>query len=183
MITETPYQLGSWICTYTGRQFWPLTPRAEDVDIEDIAHALSQQCRFSGHVRRFYSVAQHCVEVSKRCAPEDALWGLLHDAAEAYLTDLSRPVKHAPEMEPYRDAEDKIQRAVCERFGLDPVTPASVKAADTVELVTEASQLMNATPNDWHLRMGVNPRGGVIIPMGPGGARYAFLQRYEEVAR
>lgn len=85
---------GDWIQTYTGRQFWPLDPKPEEVCIEDIAHALSQQCRYAGHTIRFYSVAQHSVEIALRVPRAAALWGLLHDAAEAYLVDLPRPVKY-----------------------------------------------------------------------------------------
>src|SRR5579885_2784587 len=89
---------GDWIQTYCGVAFYPLDPRPEEILIEDIAHALSMLCRFTGHVKRFYSVAQHCVYVSHRCDPKDALWGLLHDAAEAYLNDISRPVKSLREL-------------------------------------------------------------------------------------
>ena len=76
---------GGWIQTYTGRQFWPLDPRIEDIDIHDIAHALSHQCRYSGHCLRFYSVAEHSVLLSHHVAGEHMLWALLHDAWEAYL--------------------------------------------------------------------------------------------------
>ena len=79
---------GSWLQTYTGIQFWPLDPRPEEIDIQDIAHALSLLCRFNGHCQRFYSVAEHSVHVSTILAPEFGLWGLLHDAAEAYLSDI-----------------------------------------------------------------------------------------------
>jgi hypothetical protein len=90
---SNPTRVGDWIQTYSGRQFWPLDPRVEDVHLEDIAHALSNVCRYTGHVREFYSVAEHSVHVSWSCEPEDALWGLLHDASEAYLADMARPVK------------------------------------------------------------------------------------------
>src|ERR1017187_10636100 len=76
------------ITTFSGIHFWPLLPNPADIRIEDIAHALSNQCRFAGHAREFYSVAEHSVRVSQLCPPEDALWGLLHDASEAYLTDV-----------------------------------------------------------------------------------------------
>ena len=95
-----------WIQTYTGRKFHPLDPAMTDFDLRDIAHSLSLLCRFNGHCLRFYSVAEHSVRVS-RILPDDLkLWGLLHDAGEAYLTDLPRPVKG--QMPGFRDMEDKI---------------------------------------------------------------------------
>jgi len=83
---------------FSGGTFDILNPRAEDVRIEDIAHALSQQCRFTGHTKTFYSVAQHSVLASTLVAAPDELWALLHDASEAYMGDMNRPLKHAPEM-------------------------------------------------------------------------------------
>ena len=81
---------GDWMQTHSGIQFWPLDPRPEDILIEDIAHALSNQCRFAGHCCFHYSVAQHSVLVSENVPAQDAMWGLLHDAGEAYLVDLPR---------------------------------------------------------------------------------------------
>jgi hypothetical protein len=85
----------SWIQTVSGRQFWPLAPKAEDVDIGDIAHALAMKCRYSGHTQKFYSVAEHSVHISLALLrdgwnPTTALWGLLHDAAEAVHMRLDR---------------------------------------------------------------------------------------------
>jgi hypothetical protein len=110
---------------------YPLNPRVDDVCVDDIAHALAMQTRFTGHCRRFYSVAQHSVHVSHVCDRRDALWGLLHDASEAYLSDVSRPVKRLPEMSEYRSAEQRLLAVICERFGLPEAEPPSVKRADT----------------------------------------------------
>lgn len=88
-------QDNSWIQTFSGRQFFPLEPRVEDVCIEDIAHGLSNLCRYAGHCECFYSVAQHCLLVSRVVPREHALRGLLHDASEAYLIDVPRPIKHS----------------------------------------------------------------------------------------
>ena len=82
-----------WVQTVTGKAFYPLKPDPSLISIEDIAWALSMQCRFAGHVLHFYSVAEHCVYISNSVPMEDALWGLLHDATEAYLTDVPRPLK------------------------------------------------------------------------------------------
>src|ERR1035437_9925269 len=132
------------ITTYSGIRFWPLQPNPADIRIEDIAHALSNQCRFGGHAREFYSVAEHSVRVSQLCLPEDALSGLLHDASETYLVDLPRPLKLLPEFAPYREAERRLQRAVAVRFELAPEQPATVTAADDTMLWIEAHSLLGS---------------------------------------
>ncbi len=91
--------------TFSRTMFYPLDPHPEDVHIVDIAHALANICRFGGHAKRFYSVAQHSVLVSRIVEPEDALHGLMHDAAEAYVGDVVRPIKHMPGMAAYHAAE------------------------------------------------------------------------------
>lgn len=132
---------GDWIITYTGKRFYPLDPREEDISILDIAHSLSTINRFTGHARFPYSVAQHCIEVSYEIDPQFALAGLLHDATEAYVNDLSRPLKrNLPE---YCAVEDKIHAVISARFNVDTRSPA-VKLVDTRALVTEA----------WHLCSG-----------------------------
>jgi uncharacterized protein len=164
-----------WINTYTGRKFWPVEPYPDEIDIRDIAHALSMQCRFTGHSRVFYSVAQHCIHVSEHCDEADRLWGLLHDAAEAYLVDLARPVKHQPALKPYRDAEHKIMAAVVKRFDLTPEQPESVTIADHRMLTTEAQQLMNQHP-DWLEWSDLGePYPTTIRPMSPADAEAVFL--------
>ena len=166
----------NWIRTFTGRKFWPLQPRAEDVNLVDIAHALSNVCRYTGHVRTFYSVAEHCVRVSWACDPKDALWGLLHDAAEAYICDIARPVKRQPQLAPYRMAEAAVMLAICDHFGLDPVEPPSVKRADTTLLGTELRDLMQGA--DWRE---FEVLSGPIVPWDPETAKGTFLQRFAEL--
>ena len=94
-----------------------------------------------GATRSFYSVAQHCVLVSEHCPPENALVGLMHDAAEAYCLDMPRPLKYMPGMEGYREIEDRVHRAVCTRFGLPCVIPPAVKSVDVALLMTERGKL------------------------------------------
>jgi hypothetical protein len=132
------------ITTFSGIRFWPMLPNPDDILIADIAHALAHQCRFGGHAREFYSVAEHCVRVSQHCAPEDALWGLLHDASEAFLCDVPAPLKELPAFEAYREAERRLQRAIAVRFGLPEDQPASVTEADRVMLRIEMSDLLPA---------------------------------------
>ena len=112
-----------WIQTYSGIAFFPMEPDPELILLPDIAHALSNQCRFSGHVRKFYSVAQHCVEVAnllKVQPPHIQLAGLLHDASEAYLVDLPKPLKR--KMPDYVTVEKGMMEAISKRFGLSFVT-------------------------------------------------------------
>lgn len=170
-----------WIQTYTGRQFWPLEPRVEDIDIVDIAHALSNLCRYGGHVEQFYSVAQHCVLVSRAVPTEHALRGLLHDASEAYLIDVPRPIKRSDGMEVYRHAEKRLEAAIYERFGLSPEDPECIKTADNQLLRTEQRDLMKPAPAAWKdYRVGALDER--IIPWTPQCARRAFLERFGELS-
>lgn len=178
MATDDGDRYGDWLQTYSGVQFWPLDPRPEEIRIEDIAHALSNQCRFSGHVSAHYSVAEHCVRVSRIVPALDALWGLLHDAAEAYLVDLPRPLKRLPGFAAYRDAESEIMVAVCSKFGL-PMEPASVRLADAVLLATEARDLMGPRPAPWMAMP--EPLVERIEPWGAAFAEAAFLARFIEL--
>jgi hypothetical protein len=145
-----------FIETYTGKRFYPLNARKEDICITDIAHALSNQCRFSGHTRRFYSVAEHSVHVSLVVADrggsfEDQLWGLLHDASEAYLVDLPTPLKKDPVFGfVYRAAERALTKAIAEAFDLEGHEPPGiVHNADLAMLATEARDLMPCKPEHW----------------------------------
>jgi hypothetical protein len=132
------------ILTHTGKVFYPLNPDSKDIDPIDIAHALSNQCRFNGTTKKYYSVAQHSVLVSDMVEPKDRLWGLLHDAAEAYLGDLVTPIKRNSAMGvEYRAAEEILMKAVCERFSLHPIMPKSVDLADKSILLAEAEELMH----------------------------------------
>ena len=121
--------MSDWIQTYTGRKFYPTHPRAADVHILDIAHHLSLRCRFSGGCREFYSVAQHSVLVSQMVPEQDALWGLLHDAAEAYTGDLIRPLKHRPELRPFLEVEASIETVIAEAYDV-PLGHSAIKEAD-----------------------------------------------------
>lgn len=131
---------GGWVKTFTGRAFWPLDPRPDEVHIADIAHSLSQQSRWGGHGRRFYSVAEHSVLLARAVAKEHRLAALMHDAAEAYLVDLPRPVKRS--MPDYTVAETAVWLAICARFGISPEVPAAVCSADDRLLTDEDDQNM-----------------------------------------
>lgn len=163
------------IVTYTGKAIEPLNPDPALIDIEDIAHALSNCCRFCGHVRRFYSVAQHSVMVSRIVPHEHALAGLLHDASEAYLSDIARPIKQQPEFGTvYKAAETRLMCAISEKFGTEWPLPPSVKRADEILLRTEQRDLMP----DLLRFEGDEYLDERISPWGPSWAKYEFLQQY-----
>jgi len=173
------FDIEPFIETYNGRRFWPLDPRVEDVSIIDIAHALSHQCRFTGHSKVYYSVAEHCVRVSYACDPEDALWGLLHDASEAYMHDIATPIKYQPEFAAYRKAEAKLQTVIFEAFGLHGPCPASVKQADIDLLLTEKRDLMLPSER-WPFEG--KPQVELIVPYSHKDAKSKFLARYMQLS-
>lgn len=180
--TALDSERGNWIQTYTGRHFYITDPRAEDIAIADVAHALSNICRFTGHVHSFYSVAEHCVRVSRLVEPRHALWGLLHDTTEAYIGDVSRPLKHAPGMEGYCNIERNLERAVLERFDitLTPEMERDVKRADLYMLCVEAQTLLGVTDfkaAGWSYWVDTDPKAKLGC-WTPAEARQAFLQRY-----
>lgn len=175
----TDARKGDWIQTFSGRQFWPIDPRPEDIEIEDVAHALSMLCRYGGHCRRFYSVAEHSVLLSRHVAPTNALWALLHDASEAYLVDVPRPIK--PSLGGYLEAEAVISAAICERFGLDVEMPPEVKAADTAILMDERLQNMAFAPVRWSTD-GL-PLGIQLNYWPPKKAEYEFLARFAALTK
>jgi len=133
--------------TVGGRKFVPDAPDPTAIDIQDIAHALSHVCRFGGHTREPYSVAQHSVLVCDTVAtlggtPDEIRWALLHDASEAYVGDVVWPLKQSEHMRGYKIIEANVMRAICERFKLGGTEPAIVKHADLVLLATEKRDLM-----------------------------------------
>ncbi|MBF0184990.1 MAG: phosphohydrolase [Magnetococcales bacterium] len=168
----------SWIQTFSGRQFWPLDARAEEVDIVDIAHSLAMQCRFNGHCRRFYSVAEHAVHVSHLVTAQSARWGLLHDAAEAYLSDLPQPIKQ--QMPVFRQYEDRLLQVIATRFALPAEMPEEIKQVDMLLLSTEKAALMALEPAPW---LGLPPplHISLIACWSPEEAKAQFLQRFAQL--
>lgn len=170
--------VGPTILLASGNYFDFLAPDQCEFTIDDIAHGLSHICRFAGHSCRFYSVAQHSVLVSRHVPPEDAFAGLMHDAAEALIGDVAKPLKDM--LPDYRRLEKSIEAAVFARFGVPTPLPPSVKEIDVVMLATEQRQLMR-NRDDWNYTRGRQPLDIQIPPMGPEEAKAAFLARYAEV--
>lgn len=145
--------LEPWIETYSGKKMYFLDPKSDMIDIKDIAHSLSLQCRFSGHTRIFYSVAEHCIRVSKllyersKSDPQVAMQGLLHDATEAYLLDVPSPVKQY--LGGYYAIEDTLANAIFKKYGAIFPYFNEVKVADTVMLKNEARNLIPSKGSSW----------------------------------
>ena len=181
--------MDGWIQTFTGRKFFPLAARVEDVDVRDIAHALSLKCRFCGHCAKFYSVAEHSVRVSwemERLGKRAAMWGLMHDAAEAYVADIGGPIKkhfyvHDGDgaAETFDAAEDRLLAVIAHALGFEAVQYEAVREADYTLLVTEARDLLGPPPEPWGMVQ--TPLEGRIEPWGPAAAEKAFLERFEEL--
>ena len=174
---------GEWMQTRAGLAYWPLDPRPEEILIDDIAHALALQCRYGGHCRSFYSVAEHSVHVSYIVPPEHALVGLLHDATEAYLVDLPRPVKLM--LPAYREIEDANWRVIAKKFRLPVSMPACVKEADAAICLAEQEALMAPAPISWRGNHGIPlsvQLPNVNIQCWPAQvAASKFLERFYEV--
>lgn len=165
----------NWILTHTGKRLDLFEPDADMIDPRDIAHSLAHLCRFNGYTREFYSVAQHSCLVADLVPTEHKLAALLHDATEAYLGDMTRPLKEW--MPYYRGFEDVIWGRVCERFGLEIDLPASVLQADLIALATERRDMMPPDPAIWDCLVGIEPAPERIRPWSPTEARLTYHQR------
>ena len=172
-----------WIQTHSGQVVNLADLTSDVICIEDIAHSLSHICRYTGHSRVHYSVAEHCYwasEVALRSQPKFALYALLHDAHEAYVGDVSAPLKSL--LPDYRKLEDRIQTQVLSRFGLNLPVPPEVKAMDHTMMCTERQQLLSwPPPQPW-----VDPDnpGYLFLDLkcwAPEVARDRFLTQFEKL--
>jgi len=170
-----------WIQTYSGIAFKPFEPSPDMISLEDIAHALSMICRFNGHTRNFYSVAEHCVIMSELIPGPYEIHALMHDAAEAYLSDIARPIK--PHLPVFKAAEDRILGVIYERFGLqaDSAIESAVKIADVRMLVTERQQLMKLEAPVWETLRDVVPYDVKLPCWTPHEAEQFFLERFQKL--
>jgi uncharacterized protein len=170
-----------YIRTYSGIKFCVTRPSFEEICIDDIAHHLSLLCRFTGAVKQFYSVAEHCVRVSYKCLPEHAREGLMHDASEAYYGDQSRPFKRSPGMEGYRMYEKLLTKQIDFVFNLDP-EPEDVKIADVNMLATERRDLYRAyDPIAYNIGEEAQAYPEIIDPWTSEDAERKFLMRFYEL--
>lgn len=183
-----------WINTFTGKRFYFDNPNADSICIEDIAHALAYTCRYNGHTRFFYSVAEHsmyvCEKIVEQLTAGDiaeeqlrkvALQALLHDASEAYIADISSPLKRSPEFEFYRSLEKNIQNAIDIKFNVDLSFCDLTKKIDTQMLGSEVLQLFRDIDPDWkiYLESIMNEKMPYIQCFRPADAEILFLRKFK----
>jgi len=185
----------TYIVTYTGKVFEFMNPKPEMVCIEDIAHALANICRYTGHIKQFYSVAQHCVLMANADLPGDPLVRLLHDAAEVYIGDLASPWKSLLYIEnpeypektcqplfPVKKFESSIQRVVGLALNVDLNSSVEIKESDTRMFWTEVRDLMPKMPKSFNWGPPkMEPVEEVINPWPPFTAEMYFLELYNEL--
>lgn len=162
--------------TFTGKAIDLVNFKEDDVRLADIAHALAIINRFTGHTSFPYSVAQHSVLVSRIVDQRYALWGLLHDASEAYLGDVSTPLKMM--LPSYRELEDHVQRTIVAKFGLKWPMPHDVKEADLKALLAEKRDIV---PGGHEFGIHLDPAAGTVTAMEWGEAKQLFIDRFKEL--
>lgn len=177
----------TWKQTYSGRRFYSMEPRVEDIDIDTIAHGLSMICRYGGHCKFHYSVAQHSVLMFRHASQEDALLALMHDAKEVYspFGDLPQPDKVAiAERYPdvavmMKEIDARIERVIAAKFGLPyPIKNKAIGVLDTRILHDEREHVMVATDDVWDVPYG--PLGVKIDQWVPEVARARFLDAFDQ---
>jgi hypothetical protein len=182
---HAPPRPGPYLQTVSGRWVNPFDPDPDQLDPGDIARSLANQCRFGGHSRVFYSVAQHSVIVSELVESrggdaEDAFAALMHDATEAYLGDMPHPVKHRSKLgRAFREAEAELEVAIRERFRMR-TDVLEIKRADRELLATER-RAFSAESWHWPELEGVEPLDIELTAWSPDEAEAAFTRRYAEL--
>lgn len=171
----------TWLTTYSGNYFDYLNPDINSINIKDIAKALSHECRFAGHLERFYSVAQHCVECSFIVPKQFALEALLHDATEAYCKDIPSPLKWL--LDDYKTIEKNLNSIIRKKFGLSVFESREVKHADLVMLATERRDLLVNDGKEWPILRGIESLDRKIEPLPNNVAFNRFMRRFEELTK
>ncbi len=163
-----------WMQTHMGKRFYPLEPREEDIDIGDIAHSLSLICRYNGHTKKFYSVAEHSVLMSELGMCEYPLWALMHDSAEAYLCDIPQPIKQC--FPGYKEYENTLLAMISRKFDLGPYPMTKIKEYDTMMLAIEKRDIL-ARNLIWEQELPVPEENIHAIGWSWDKAEYIFLDR------
>lgn len=169
-----------YVSTFSGNRFYPLVPRIDRVAIEDIAHGLAYQCRFNGQTQEFYSVAQHSLIVAGLVPAHLRLAALLHDAAEAYLGDMVKPLKVLlPE---FTMLEERVTGIIAAAFAIDFSEYGPIKHADLIALATEKRDLMPHSVERWAYLDDIAALPDTIVPMNPGKAKTCFLDMFAHLS-
>jgi hypothetical protein len=168
--------VGPSIMLQSGAWFDFAAPHSSPFKIEDIAHGLANICRYSGQCNRFYSVAEHSLLVSETAVGFE-LEALMHDAAEAFLGDITRPLKQM--LPDYKRIESEVERAIFSRFGIQIPLPREVKQADLRVLAAEQRQIMPAGTDGWLRGQDIVPASVVVRHLPPEEAKRAWLERFE----
>lgn len=170
-----------WLLTYSGGKYFLTEPRPQDVHIVDIAHALALTNRFGGHTQVPYSVGQHSLYVVRMLQlmtkdPIVHLHGLLHDASEAFLGDVVRPLKHA--MPQYLALEAKTQALILRKLGIPKLNDEEpVKIADNRVLLAERKAIIKLCPHKWAY-LNVKPAPFKIVPENWRRTEQRFLSEF-----
>lgn len=173
------------VVTVSGKVVRVFNPDPGTLDIDDIAHGLSNLPMYGGQTIEFYSVAQHCVLVSAHCKPAAALTGLLHHAVSTYLPQVSLYARHIDYVFPWSEAPRIVNRAIQEKFGVDFPWPKSVNKTNKMVSATEARDLFHEVPASWRepLRSGCSVLPRMIEPWTPGRAARLFMLRFKALTR
>jgi 5'-deoxynucleotidase YfbR-like HD superfamily hydrolase len=173
----------NWMLTHTGRRFDFDCIEDFEFTIEDIAHALSHTCRFGGHVKDFYSVAQHSVIVSYNVPNEFRLAALLHDAPEAFLVDVPMPLKRR--LPAYKEIEREVWTSIALTFDLPLDLPECVHVADRRALMAERRDLMPKQRESWSWGQfdSIEPLTEKIYALTSQSAKLGFLGRFNALTK
>lgn len=173
-------EVGPSIMLHSGAWFDFASPHTSPFTAEDIGHGLAHICRYSGQCTKFYSVAEHSLLVSD-VAKGFEYEALLHDAAEAFIGDITRPLKQM--LPDFKRIEAVVQDAVLERFGLSHPLPQQVKEADLRVLAAEQRQIMPAGTDGWRAELNIEPAPIVVRHLAPEVAKRMWLDKFEALSR
>lgn len=170
-----------WMQTFLGNKFTFDSPRAQDIEIEDIAHSLAMQCRFNGHVKEFYSVGEHCLRVVNRVSPPNKFWGLMHEVAETYMGDIITPFKCHWRWRRYlKSMETRILKVVAIKYGLPWPIPEEIKEVDKRMWATEERDIRNKSRFEWSTD--VVPYLERIVPMANWRTvKLIFIEQFDRL--
>lgn len=166
-----------FITTYSGAKFYPDDMNISDIPIEDIAHALAHNCRYNGHVERFYSVAEHCVAVGLCVPEEDRFAGLMHDVCEAFMPDMPRPLKGC--IPGFDEFEERLEKAVADAFEIPWPLPESVRYVDK-NIVKDEALVLYKSPPEWIQQFQSVAKDVAFLGLSPIQAKEYWLGAYDK---